>query len=331
MNVNGVVVQPWLPIAAKPVDIAQGERAPLQSAARPGRDPPRGGVDRDDIERLARRHAQTPPLPDGEVDDAAVAAEHPPLAIDDLAGLRGLRTQLRHHVLVAPVGHEADVLAVGLLRHVKPEGGGHRAHLVLGESAKREAHEVELLLGGGVKEVALVAAHVVGREQAAVAAAVERPRHRVVSGGERGGPQRPRLRQKIGELHRLVALDARHGRFAGEVAVGETVDDAFAEPALVVEDEMRDAEAAGGAAGVMDVLPRAARSLAPQRRAVVVELERQADDGVTRVMQKRCGDAGVDPAGHGDGDTVAAGVSRKRHRLAHRRNRLPVHHAAPVR
>ena len=67
------------------------------------------------------------------------------------------------------------------------------------------------------------------------------------------------------------------------VAFGEAVDHRFLEAALVVEHVMRNADALGDRAGVVDVLAGAAGALAVGRRAVVVELQRDADDVVAGV------------------------------------------------
>ena len=50
---------------------------------------------------------------------------------------------------------------------------------------------------------------------------------------------------------------------------------------------MGDAEPFGDARGVVDVLPGAARSLAPQRRTMVVKLQGDADDLEAALGQQR--------------------------------------------
>ena len=96
--------------------------------------------------------------------------------------------------------------------------------------------------------------------------------------------------QKIAKLDRLIALDARHRRLAGDVALGEAVDHRFLEAALVVEHVMRNTDALGHGARVMDIAAGAARTLAMRRRAMVVKLQRDADHVVARVRQQRRGD-----------------------------------------
>ncbi len=64
-----------------------------QRLARADDDPPPGGIEVDDIERLADRDADAAALADGVVDDALMAAEHPAIDMDDVARLAGARLQ----------------------------------------------------------------------------------------------------------------------------------------------------------------------------------------------------------------------------------------------
>src|SRR6185312_17525526 len=108
------------------------------------------------------RNADPFALPDRVVDDSAMPAEHPAIDMDDVAWLGGARTQTLDHLRVASGWHEADVLAVRLLRHGEPEVARELPRLVLLEGAKREAQEAELLARGGEQEIALVALFVCG-------------------------------------------------------------------------------------------------------------------------------------------------------------------------
>ncbi len=108
--------------------------------------------------------------------------------------------------------------------------------------------------------------------------------------------------EEIRELDLLVAGDAGDRRLAGNVALGEWLDHLFAEALLVIEHVMGNAEPRGDVARVVDVLTGAAGAFAMRRRAVVVELQRHADDIVALGGQKRRDDRGIDPARHGDDD-----------------------------
>ena len=74
---------------------------------------------------------------------------------------------------------------------------------------------------------------------------------------------------------------------------------------------MRNADRIGHAARVVDVLARAARALAMRRCAVVVELQRDADDVIALTLQQCGHDGGIDAAGHGDDDTRLEGLGRQ--------------------
>ena len=62
--------------------------------------------------------------------------------------------------------------------------------------------------------------------------------------------------QKIAELDRLVAFQARHRGLAGHVALGEAVDHRFLEPALIVQHVVRNADAFSDHAGVVNIPSR---------------------------------------------------------------------------
>ena len=95
-----------------------------------------------------------------------MAPQDPARQVDDLARRGRAGPQPLDDVGIAPLRHEADVLAVGLLRHRQAEAGGMGTHLRLRHPAQREAQEAELLGGGGEQEIALVAAHVAPLQQA---------------------------------------------------------------------------------------------------------------------------------------------------------------------
>ncbi len=75
------------------------------------------------------------------------------------------------------------------------------------------------------------------------------------------------------------------------VARGEFVDHLLAKLALVVENEMRNAELRRDASGVVDVATGAAGALAMGGLAVVIELHRHADDVIALLLQQRGDDA----------------------------------------
>ena len=128
-----------------------------------------------------------------------------------------------------------------------------------------------------------------------------------MAGRQHLGAEVARGGEQVAELDRHVAVDAGHRRLAVNVALGETVDHRFLEAALIVEHVMRNADALGDRARVVDVLTRAAGALAVGGGAVVVKLQRDADHVIALGLQQRRGHRGIDAAGHGDDD---AGVLR---------------------
>ena len=88
----------------------------------------------------------------------------------------------------------------------------------------------------------------------------------------------------------------------------EVRDDGLGELLLEVDDVVRDADARGDAAGVVQVVDRAARpearaALAGSRGAGRYELHREADHLVPLAREQRGGHRRVDAAGHGYDDT----------------------------
>ena len=76
----------------------------------------------------------------------------------------------------------------------------------------------------------------------------------------------------------------------------EAVDDAAAEPALIIEHVMCDAEPVGDGARVVDILPRATGARTPHSLAMIVELERHANDLSPGPRRERSRDGAVDAA-----------------------------------
>ena len=184
------------------------------------------------------------------------------------------------------------------------------ARFRLGAVAERETQQIELRARGGEQEIALVALGLAGAIERA-AAAGQRARSDVMAGRQHLGAEIARSLEQVAELDRLVAFDTGHRRLAGHVALGEAVDHRLLEAALIVEHVMRNADALGDRAGVVDIAAGAAGALAVGRRAVVVKLQRDADDIVAGVGQQRGGDRGIDAARHRDDDARVGRPARR--------------------
>ena len=195
--------------------------------------------------------------------------------------------------------HEADVLAVLLVGDGETEAARQLARLRLGAVAERKAQQIELRARGGEQKIALVALGL-ARAIKRAAAAGQRPRGDVMAGRQELGAEFARGLEQVAEFDRLIALHARHRRLAGNVALGEAVDHRFLEAALVIEHVMRNADALGDGAGVMNVAAGATGALAVRRRPVIVELQRDADHVVAGLGKQRRRDRRIDAARHGD-------------------------------
>ena len=66
---------------------------------------------------------------------------------------------------IGALRHEADILAVGLVRDRQTELARQRPRLVLGEAAERKAQKVEFGAGRAIQEIALVAREIAGAVQ----------------------------------------------------------------------------------------------------------------------------------------------------------------------
>ena len=96
-------------------------------------------------------------LSDGEMDDAVVAAEHPPVEVDDLARAAAPGPQPLDHIGIMSARHEADVLAVLFVGDRKTVTPRQLPRFRLGPIAERKTQEIELGRRGGKQKIALVA------------------------------------------------------------------------------------------------------------------------------------------------------------------------------
>src|SRR6185503_15898938 len=286
---------------ADPVDVAQLNADHPQRLARSHHDAAAGRIELDDVERRAGGDAEPLALADGEMNDALMPADCPAIEIDDVAGLDRAGLQAADNVGVAPGRHEADVLAVLLVRDFEAEAPRQLARLRLGHVAEGKAQIVELLARGREQEIALVTIGIRGAYQRARSVG-EAARGDIVPGRERMCAKLARGRQQVAKLDRAVALDAGHRGFTERVAVGKIVDHGFAEAAFIVEHVMWNADPFGDIAGVVDVAAGAAGALAMGGRAMVVKLQRDPDHVVAFGLQQGSRHRGIDAAGHGDND-----------------------------
>ncbi len=231
----------------------------------------------------------------------AVASEHATVSMNDLARDGGARNQALDHRAVMSRGQKADVLAVGLLGVRQAEFARQVAHPRLRQASQGKAQTRELEARGGEQEIALVAVGIGGPVQRASAMPVVAA-HNIVTGGQKIGAEIVGGVEKVGELHVLIAGDARDRRFAREIGTGERLDHLLAKALLVIEHIMRNAEPGRDIARIVDILPRAACALAVRRFSVVIELHGDANDVVALGGEQRRRDRRIDAARHRDDD-----------------------------
>src|SRR3984893_12489950 len=130
---------------ADPVAVAQHAAVHPQCLARPYHDAAAGSIEPHHIERRAGSDAQSAALTDGEMNDALMPADGAAVEVDDIAGQNRVGPQPADDVGIAPARHEADVLAVLLVRHGEAEAPRQFARLRLGHSAQWEAPEIRQL------------------------------------------------------------------------------------------------------------------------------------------------------------------------------------------
>ena len=296
--------EPFALVIAEPVHPGKPRRADGERALRPDDDALTLRLEPQHIERL-RLAADLQPatLAHREMDQAAMRPQHLARAVDDLAGAHGIGADLFDDAGIIAVGHEADILAVGLGGDRQADGAGDVAHPVLGEVAEREAEEFELFAGRGEQEVALVAGRIGGAVQ--LGAVWRRHATHIMARRQTVGAQIAREPQEIGELDPLVARDAGHWGAAARIIVGKPIDHACAEPAFIIEDVMGDPDPLGDGPRVMDIPARAAALGPLHRDALVVQLKRDADHLGAGLRGQRGHDRAVDAARHGNDDPGA--------------------------
>jgi hypothetical protein len=205
---------------------------------------------------------------------------------------------------IVVVWHEANFLAIGLIRDGQSKTMRLSADGGLGQRAHREDRAGQLLLCQREQEVRLVLV--------AIDAAPEPPSPlrrpldaRVVSGGDRLRAESACPLEQRGEFQIAVAMCAGQRRTARGVLVDEVRDDGLLKPLLEIEDVMRKAKRRGDAASIVQIVERAARAEMPavlKTAVLCIQLHGQTNDIMTLLGEQGRGDRGVDAARHGDND-----------------------------
>ena len=128
-----------------------------------------------------------------------------------------------------------------------------------------------------------------------------------MAGRHEAGAEPLGARGERGELQIAVAVHARNRRAAVRVLPHEVRHDGLVELPLEIDDVVGDAQLAGDAAGIVQIVDRAAGAethlAIGVRSGVIVQLHREADDLVPLTSEQCGGDRRIDAAGHGDNYT----------------------------
>src|SRR5690606_31342658 len=121
----------------------------------------------------------------------------------------------------------------------------------------------------------------------------------------------PRRLQEIVELNRLITGNTRDRRFAGHVALRERIDHGLTEARFIIQHVMSDAEGLGDPPCIVDVLAGAAGAGAVGGSAMIVKLERNANDLVPFSRENPRDNGRVYAARHRDDDARVLRTSWK--------------------
>lgn len=268
-----------------------------------------GGRIRFEFHHVVRRTApqiEAPSLPHGEVGHPPVPAEHVSLQVHDVARPVDPRFLGPEESAVIILRHEANLLALGLLRGREAQFSGVFPRLLLRELAQGERGARELFLRHAEKEIGLVLLPVKTPGDAQAPGDLHPPG--VMAGDEHLRAERHRALGEVVELHHLVALDAGHGRSAVFVLGDEVLDHAMLEGFAHVHHVEGDVELGRHGARIGQVARRATAPVERFLRGPVGEAQPHADGLMALLHHEGRGHRTVHPAAH-----------RHHHALCHHR------------
>ena len=248
---------------------------------------------------MFRRDPESFPLPDREIPESFVRAEHISLSVHDAARTRRCVQQL--HVAAA-----VEILTVRLVLHAQTVCLGELAHLRLMVIPQRKHHPFQLSLFQSVQEIRLVLLFVRAAQQ--MKHAVFLPDPSVMPRGEpvERDPGFPRQSRQNAELHQGVASHARIGRAPGEVLRAEILQHDRLVLVRAVEHMVLDPELAAQRLRGGDVLrfarPETRVAFAAAVAPLAPELHRDADHRVALFAEHRGRDRGIHAARETDRD-----------------------------
>ena len=281
-----------------PVDAGGGQDGGEQVGVVPQQDGVVRTVLPHHIDVLSGGDAQPLPLAAGVAGQPLVAAQHAAVLVHKVPR-RQLCTVLPQELDVIPVGDEADVLTVGLVRHIQPRLPRLLPDGVLVEIPYRQQQVGQLELCELVEHVALVFLPIPASQQPPTARRLIVVYPGVVSRGQIVVPHLQRTIQQSAELQLPVAVDAGVGRPARAVLRHEFLHDAAGEPLRLIEQVKVHAQPLRRPAGVLSALGGQMRHL-----RLPAQAEHGAAADIALLPQQRGGGRAVHAAGHGDQHTL---------------------------
>ncbi len=115
----------------------------------------------------------------------------------------------------------------------------------------------------------------------------------VMTGGQRGCTKFAGRVKQIVELYLLIADDTWYWRFAARIAVSKAFNDALFEAFFIVQNIVRDAKSIGNGSRIIYVLTGTTCAFFSRSLAMIVQLQRNADDVIPLIFKDGGSDGGV--------------------------------------
>src|SRR2546421_675839 len=178
------------------VHVRRREPVALEAPGRADGQTVGGGVDVRHIQGATLPDAEPAPLTDRVAGDAGMRTEHAALSVDDRAGPEHVRIPAAQETAIVVVGHEADLLALGLVGRDEAESARVGADRVLVEIPDGKMRRGKLRLIERPEEIGLVLARVAAAPQEPAPARRVPRDARVMARGHAGGVPRTRPREQ---------------------------------------------------------------------------------------------------------------------------------------
>jgi hypothetical protein len=251
-----------------------------------------------DVDGFRRGDAETFALADGVERDAVVLAEDVTVQVHDVAARFLHKVGLLQKAAVIVIRHEADFHALFLVGGLEIAMTRHFARIALGLFTERKNRARKLILSQREKKITLVFAQIASAlEQIARAIRIFFDA-RKMSGRDEICAELIRAVNEPAELQILVAHHARIRRATGLVFIGEILDDVLLKFARLIDQIIWNVQLVADGARIGDGLRAAAFVLGAVHAILRPEFQRDADDVVTLLDQKRRRRRGINSSAH---------------------------------